>query len=123
LSFVGKKCRFCDCRNANATCDWPIKRRGDVRIQDLRVGDIWIAQPPEQRGAIVEIEDFELTRRFWISTSGRQEPRPYDRFRGDLQLSERVERCGNACCYRHRRRIGRSRYYCSDHWRAWEAVS
>jgi hypothetical protein len=63
LSSVGKKCRFCDCRNAKATCDWPITRRGDVLIEDLRVGDLWIAQTSEQRGTIVEIEDFDLTRR------------------------------------------------------------
>jgi hypothetical protein len=120
---TGKKCRFCGCRNAKATCDWPTTRRSEVLVEDLQVGDIWIAHASDQRGTIVEIEDFDLTRRFWIKVPGTKEPRPYDRFRSDLQLSERIHTCDNPCCFRHRRRIGDGRYYCSDHWTSWEAVS
>jgi hypothetical protein len=38
-------------------------------------------------------------------------------------MIERTEMCDNACCFRHRRRIGPDRYYRVDHWEAWETVS
>ena len=118
---VLKKCRFCDCDNADAQCAWPTIRRSEVLVEDLRVGDIWITE--RKRGRIVEIEDFDLTRRFWISNPGHKDPDTYNRFRRDLQMIERAEMCDNACCFRHRRRIGPDRYYCVDHWEAWETVS
>jgi hypothetical protein len=116
---IRKKCRFCGCRDAKALCDWPTTRRGEVLVDDLRVGDIWIIQPSGKDGKIVEIEEFDQTRRFWI----HRRAAPYDRFRGDRQASERNQTCDNACCFRHRRRIGPDRHYCADHWSAWEAVS
>jgi hypothetical protein len=122
---IRKKCRFCGCRDAKALCDWPTTRRGEVRVDDLRVGDIWVTQLSDKgkSGKIVEIEDFDLTRRFWILIPGHRNASPYDRFRGELQMSERNTTCDNACCFRHRRRIGPDRHYCADHWSAWEAVS
>jgi hypothetical protein len=120
---IRRKCHFCGCRHAKATCDWPTIRRGEVLVEDLKVGDFWIAEPSGKRGKIVEIEDFDLTRKFWILVPGTKDPSPYNRFRGDRQMSERIETCDNACCFRHRRRIGPGRHYCSDHWNTWEAVS
>jgi hypothetical protein len=91
-------------------------------VEELKVGDIWIAES-NKRGTIVEIEDFDLTRRFWILRQGNREPFSYNRFRGDLQTCERIEKCAKACCFRHRRRIGQDHYYCAEHWSAWETVS
>jgi hypothetical protein len=67
--------RPCECLNAKATCDWATTHRGDVLVENLRVGDLWIGQASERLGTIVEIEDFDLTRRFWIST-GAANPGP-----------------------------------------------
>jgi hypothetical protein len=118
---VVKKCRFCDCGDAVAQCGWPTTQRSEVLVEDLKVGDIWITG--RNRGTIVEIEDFDLTRRFWVSRPGHDDPDPHNRFRGGLERIERLEMCDNACCFRHRRRIGPDRYYCVDHWGAWETIS
>jgi len=118
---VLKKCRFCECDTAEARCAWPTTQRNEVLVEEIKVGDIWISE--RKPGRIVEIEDFDLTRRFWISIPGRLDANPHDRFRGALQMIERTAMCDNPCCFRHRRRIGPDRYYCVDHWRAWETVS
>jgi hypothetical protein len=118
---IDEKCRFCDSENAGVRCAWPTVQQMEVLVEDVKVGDIWITG--RSRGRIVEIEDFGLTRRFWISIPGHNDPAPHNRFRGDRQMIERSEMCGNPCCFRHRRRIGPDRYYCEDHWRAWETVS
>ncbi len=116
-----KKCRFCGCRQVKAACGWPIVWKGDVRVEDLSVGDYWLTPP--KRGKIVDVEEFEQTRKIWVVFPGSRDPHAFNRFRGDLQLSERIRACGKACCFRHRRRLGPGCYYCSDHWTAWEAVS
>ncbi len=41
-------------------------------VEDLKVGDIWITG--RSCGKIVEIEDLDLTRRFWISISDHTDP-------------------------------------------------
>src|SRR5260221_633914 len=59
----------------------------------------------------------------WIEMRSNQEPHAYNRFREELQMAERIRTCGNPCCSSHRRQIGPERYYCADHWDAWEAIS
>lgn len=132
-----RKCKFCDCRHANALCDWPVIKPVHFEPYDaIGEGDI-LAQPGGWRARIQELQPragcldvravvLDLGKRAGIPrrvkppfrTAFPISPHNFQKFR-----VMRPGTCDNPCCARHRRHVGPDRDYCMDHWRAWEQVA
>jgi len=113
-------CATCGDKKPEAVCDWPVDGVLKIKPLALRVGDVM-----EYGDLKLEVLGIKL-RAHRVGVYFRR-PDGYT-FLTHIRASqwlkvERSGKCGQACCFRHRRHVDDKRDYCEEHWNAWQQVA